>query len=174
MTIQQVFEEFGTLCGLPKLRMEDNGSGALVFDDRYEVTYTLDTEDESLLLSAPIFTATTSRAPMLRHALETSYLGARTRGGTISIDPEREIYVYWKRHDIKAIECAQDLADITDRFLTELARIRKAADALDANGGMAQETEGGVLAQAKRDILGNDITGPRQKDVPPDAWLLYV
>lgn len=171
MTIEELFAGFGSFLGLPELRLEENGSGSLVFDDHFEVTYTHDAEDESLLISAPLFSATTSRAPMLRHALETGYLGARTRGGTISIDPEREIYVYWKRHDLKAFVSVEDLADATHRFLAEVTRIHETERSLREEG--VAPGNASAATKARLDEEGSPTKALR-KDLPPDAWLLYV
>lgn len=151
MTLEQLFEDFGIACGLSKLRLDGNGCCSLVFDDAYEMTFTYDDEDEALLFSAPVVNATTNRAPMLRHILETNYLGLRTRGGTLAIDPERGIYVYWKRHDAAAFHSANDLKNAVEKFLTEFIRLRNAVD------------------DAARQ--GDTMPG---KDLPPDAWLLSV
>lgn len=168
--LEKVLADFGRTCGLPKLKLDENDSCSLVFDEQYEVTYTRDPEDRSVILSSPIFTATTSRAPMLRHALETSYLGARTRGGTISIDPERNIYVYWKRHDERALESAEDLGDATDRFLMELIRIRQVGNELLHNDAMSREAPANEPAEQG----GRNAAAPGSRELPPDAWLLYV
>lgn len=170
MTLQQLFEDFGLLLGLPNFRLDENGSSSLVFDEHFEVTYTHDAEDRAILLSAPLFSATTSRAPMLRHALETGYLGARTRGGTISIDPEREIYVYWKRHDLRAFDSVEDLADATNRFLSELTRIYEMERSLREEGVSPEQAR----ERATQARLGEEGSSSIRTDLPPDAWLLYV
>jgi hypothetical protein len=96
--------ELGDRSGL-SLELDTRGSCAIEYGLVFEIVLTSCDNGESVLLHSPIqFLEQTSALDQLRRCLELSLYGAETEGAALSLDPESEAIVLWRRWHIADLD----------------------------------------------------------------------
>ena len=145
--LNNLLVEIGERVGLP-LQLDELGSCAIKYDEISEVILTGCSRDESVLLHLPIVFLCEKRSlEHLRHCLELSLFGADTNGGAVSLDPDTNGIIFWRRMSLDALDSqALERAFVAfiaaaDRFRTDLSarheRSRKNNDACEATTAFA-------------------------------------
>lgn len=139
MQFTQAISQFGQKIGLGELRLDEQNSCSLLFDESIEVLFTADDEDKSVLLSCSLGKASELAADLAsaRALLEESLLGAQTGGAAFSISSDDDSLVLWKRYDDSFID-ELDLEKKVNAFLEECIAWKEKAAHLEDDAGSTQ------------------------------------
>ena len=119
MKFEDVLGDFSEKIVIGRLELDADGSVALLFDDLYEITFTPDEDDGSLLMYSEIADASWLEKEDLARLMKASLLGAETGGAAFGIhEPLRKI-VLWKRHD-NSFDSVADLENRVNAFLAQV------------------------------------------------------
>lgn len=111
-------ERFGSSIGIDHLVPDVDNSCSLLFDSQYEVTFTHDEEDHSLLMYCEIGSASELGKEACLSLLKASLLGAETGGAAFSIHEKLDTVVLWKRYDDTLTDTA--MKEAVDGFLAQV------------------------------------------------------
>lgn len=118
MEFAKLLEQLGQTTGISDIALDAQGSCTLNFDGEYDVTFTVDTEDASVMFHCEVAPYTQNDAECFRTLLSASLLGAKTDGGAFALHEAVGKIVLWKRHgefvDYPALEKA------INRFLAQI------------------------------------------------------
>ena len=95
LKFNDVLKEFSEKIGLGALEPDADGSIAFMFDDKYEITFTPDRDDGSLLMFCEMGDADRLEKSDLFRLMEASVLGARTGGAAFGIHERLNKLVLW-------------------------------------------------------------------------------
>ena len=98
MRFKDAMDILAASMGLAQVTPDEAGAFSLLFDDRFEVGFSPDGDDGTVVFHSEIGDATELGDGGSRTLLELSLLGAKTGGAAFSIDPLTERVVIWKRH----------------------------------------------------------------------------
>ena len=98
MRFKNAIDELAAAMGLQPVTTDDSGAFSLLFDDRYEVSFSPDDGDCTVVFHADIGDASALGGDEARALLEASLLGAKTGGAAFSIDPAAKRVVIWRRY----------------------------------------------------------------------------
>ena len=113
-------ERFGSSIDIDHLAPDVDGSCALLFDSRDEVTFTHDKEDHALFMYCEIGDASGLSKDACLALLEASLLGAETGGAALSIHKALGRVVLWKRFDDNAVNAFLAQVSVWKKKLAEL------------------------------------------------------
>ena len=136
-----VLGEFSEKLGLGALKPDADGSIAFLFDDRYEITFTPDKDDGSLLMYCEMEDADRLEKPDLCRLMEASVLGARTGGAAFGILGSLNRLVLWKRYDDR-FEDVSDLERKVNEFLPQIIYWKEHLGDSNASGETAAASSG--------------------------------
>lgn len=102
--LNELIEDIGKRNNLA-LTLDVRGSCAIQYDDIFEVIVTACDRGESVLLHSPLFFLD-EKDPLtqLRRCMEFSAYGAETANSAISLDPDGDVIVFWRRMSIAGID----------------------------------------------------------------------
>lgn len=112
-------ERFGTSLGIDHLAPDVHSSCSLLFDGRYEVTFTHDEDDRSLLMYCELGDASRLSRESCLTLLKASLLGAETGGAALSIHDAVDQVVLWKRFDEDTLN-ADTMRNAVNDFLAQV------------------------------------------------------
>ena len=98
MRFKAAMDELVAAMGMPSVTSDDSGAFSLLFDDKFEISFSPDGEDDSVVFHADVSDASELAEGVCRSLLEQSLLGAKTGGASFSIDPTAKRVVIWKRY----------------------------------------------------------------------------
>ena len=117
-------ERFGSSIGIDHLVPDVDNSCSLLFDNEYEVTFTHDEEDHSLLMYCEIGSAAALDKDICLALLKASLLGAETGGAALSVHEPLQEVVIWKRYDDSTLNTATMRNAVND-FLAQASVWKK-------------------------------------------------
>ncbi len=106
MKFHDLIREFTQKIGIGPTGLDEDGSIALRFDDAFEITFTPDGDDESVLLHCEMGDAGTLDRDACMKLFKASLLGAETGGAAFGVHFALDKIVLWKRHDDDFEDCA--------------------------------------------------------------------
>ena len=98
MKFKAAMDELAVAMGMPPVTPDGSGDFSLLFDDKFEIGFSPDEEDDSVVFHADVGDALELAEGDCRALLEQSLLGAKTGGAAFSIDPRAKRVVIWKRY----------------------------------------------------------------------------
>lgn len=135
-------ERFGASIGIDHLAPDVDGSCALLFDSRDEVTFTHDKEDHALFMYCEIGDASGLSKDACLALLEASLLGAETGGAALSVHKALGRVVLWKRFDDNALS-PDTLSMAVNAFLAQVQAWKKKLTELCSVSGETEAPSGG-------------------------------
>ncbi len=139
MQFTQAISQFGQKIGLGDLRLDEQNSCSLLFDESIEVLFTADDEDKSVLFSCDLGKASELAADLeqARALLKAALLGAQTGGAAFAINSADDSLVLWKRHDDSFID-ELDLEKKVNAFLEECIAWKEKVSRSEDDAGYLQ------------------------------------
>lgn len=153
MKFTSVFETFASQHGIDDISPDENGRVTLLFDGDIPITLEQDETNNVLLLHAPVFTADNPDMPVMdtmevyRSILEFTLLGAKTNGHAVSLAPEENMLIVWKRFPLDSFTQAPQIETIFNDFLSVIPLFQDAVsnaqnpEAAPASASMSQNYE---------------------------------
>ena len=127
MKFQDLISEFTQKIGIGPTGLDEDGSIALRFDDAFEITFTPDGDDASVLLHCEMGDAGTLDRDACMKLFKASLLGAETGGAAFGVHFALDKIVLWKRHDDDFEDCAA-LEKAINAFIASILFRRCTAD----------------------------------------------
>ena len=150
MEFATLLQELGTDIGIANLSLDTDGQCALLFDGEYEVTFTPDREDHSLLMHCEVGRLSAQDSDTCRKLMQASLLGAETGGSALSVHCGLDKIILWKRYD----EDFVDLAALEQAINAFLAQVIHWKERL-AIQGTSDVTPSGMETLSQRDVMNN-------------------
>ncbi|MGX8718893.1 MAG: type III secretion system chaperone [Desulfovibrio sp.] len=119
MKFRELIKEFTQKIGLGPVGLDEDGSIALLFDDSFEITFTPDEDDGSVLLHCEMGAAGDLDREACMKLFKASLLGAETGGAAFGVHFALDKIVLWKRHDDDFEDCAA-LERAINAFITQI------------------------------------------------------
>jgi hypothetical protein len=102
--LDALLAEIAARSGLP-VKLDSNGSCGIEYGDGFEIALTSLDNGEGVLLHAPLqFLSAADPLPQLRRCMELNLHGIATGGATLSLDPESEWIVLWRRMPVEHVD----------------------------------------------------------------------
>ena len=119
MQFKDLIQEFTQKIGIGRTGLDDDGSIALLFDDAFEITFTPDGDDGSLLMHCEMGDAGDLDREACMKLFKASLLGAETGGAAFGVHFALDKIVLWKRHDDDFEDCTA-LEKAINAFITQI------------------------------------------------------
>jgi len=135
MDFKTLFREFAEEYGIEDAEVGESGEVTLLFDDRIPITMKERPNREVLGFYARLFADGDlakyadgmNKEKLYRDVLEYSYLGERTQGLSISLDPKTNALVLWTGVPLAAFSHGRQLELVIIRFLDVIPTMQKLA-----------------------------------------------
>ena len=119
MKFKDLISEFTQKIGIGPTGLDEDGSIALLFDDSFEITFTPDEDDGSVLLHCEMGDAGTLDREACMKLFKASLLGAETGGAAFGVHFVFDKLVLWKRPDDDLEDCAA-LEKAINAFISQI------------------------------------------------------
>jgi hypothetical protein len=119
LKFKDLISEFTQKIGIGPTGLDEDGSIALLFDDAFEITFTPDGDDNSVLLHCEMGDAGRLDRDTCLKLFKASLLGAETGGAAFGVHFAQDKIVLWKRHDDDFKDCAE-LEKAINAFITQI------------------------------------------------------
>ena len=119
MKFEDIIQVFSREVGLDDPTLEEDGSVCFRFDDEYDIIFTPNIEDNSVIMYSELMDSDSLSYEQSLFLLEKSLIGGETLGCSFSIDPRLRKIIIWKRYDNR-FEDNVDFSNKLNAFLGQV------------------------------------------------------